>query len=321
MRMWTWHVAMMLVLVFTGAGWCQPSTSRSVIVDGRFERGLKVYDPAPGRHVQRGIIGLHPADDAPPVWGLAQWHSRFSLAGAEAAAVDGGVRFDDPAKSVKFGPTDVEGRRRVDLTLALNGRREYDGHLRQAGQAWPHLLVEQRFDDPPRVTKLSALRLQVQCRLIRAAGERTERWSDALHAAQFQLFLTVQNRNPDSPGHGDYLWFGVPMYDSRHRFAHAHAAKDQSTADKPGTGKFIYSLPGQQVSPQSAHDGAWITINLDLLPEINRAMALARQRGFLKNSPDPADFYISGMNMGWEVTAPLDVAMQVRDLSLTASEP
>jgi hypothetical protein len=30
-------------------------------------------------------------------------------------------------------------------------------------------------------------------------------------AAQFLAYLTVQNLNRQSPGYGDYLWFGVQM--------------------------------------------------------------------------------------------------------------
>jgi hypothetical protein len=39
----------------------------------------------------------------------------------------------------------------------------------------------------------------------------------------------------------------------------------------------------------------------------------------LLDSQDLADYKIGGMNMGWEVTGPFDVAVQVKDLKLEAT--
>ena len=86
-------------------------SSRAVILldDTRFERGFTVWDPAPGKHVARGILKPDSAEGE-PVWGLAQWHSRFSLEGTEAERLSSGaVRFFDGAKAVTFGPDGAVG--------------------------------------------------------------------------------------------------------------------------------------------------------------------------------------------------------------------
>ena len=71
-------------------------------------------------------------------------------------------------------------------------------------------------------------------------------------------------------------------------------------------------------TPQSAHDRDWVTIDRDLLPLVREGLEMAWERGYLKDSHNPADYRLGGMNTGWEVTGPVDVEMQVRGLRLEA---
>lgn len=82
---------------------------------------------------------------------------------------------------------------------------------------------------------------------------------------------------------------------------------------------FIFTPSGETYTSQSAHDGAWITIDRDLLPLLREALETAWQRGFLTESKNLADYRISGMNIGWEVPGIFDVEMQLRKLSLKAT--
>jgi hypothetical protein len=136
-----------------------------------------------------------------------------------------------------------------------------------------------------------------------------------VHAAQFQVFFTVQNRNRQSPGHGDLLWFGIPVYDNRHRHPLEHKSKDFG-----GTGKFIFTPEGRTFMTGSAHDGGWITIDADVLPLMREAVETAWARGFLSGSKQPGDYAIGGMNMGWELPGTFDVELEIRNLSLKLSE-
>ena len=49
---------------------------------------------------------------------------------------------------------------------------------------------------------------------------------------------------------------------------------------------------------------------------MREALATAWKRGFLQESKNFADYFIGGMNMGWESPGTFDVEMQVRNLSL-----
>ncbi|MFC1715902.1 hypothetical protein ACFL6S_19690, partial [Candidatus Poribacteria bacterium] len=98
----------------------------------------------------------------------------------------------------------------------------------------------------------------------------------------------------------------------------AYAAADFSTAKKKGTGKFIFHPDMSRLTQQSAHDGTWVSVDADLLPFIKESLETAWERGYLKDSCDLTDYRLGGMNMGWEVAGPLDVAIQVKGFELKA---
>jgi hypothetical protein len=289
-------------------------TSTHLLTDTRFERGFTVWSPKAGSHVMEGII--RPSENvSKPVWGLAQWHSRFTLAGVEPERMpDGVVRFSDRAKSVTFFPSGSE----ADVSFGLLGTVEYQGKAPKPGDPWPHLLAERKLAAQPAVTELEALPFFVQYRLVNEDVSKPEGFTPRRHTAQFVFYITVQNRNRDSAGFGDYFWFGVPMYDTRQRIPKAHKAMDVGSDRKPATGKFIFNPGGDKYTSESAHDRGWVTIERDLLPLVREGLEAAWERGYLKDSHDPADYRLGGMNTGWEVTGPIDVEMQVRGLRLEA---
>ena len=108
------------------------------------------------------------------------------------------------------------------------------------------------------------------------------------------------------------------MYDARYRHLPGHKAADFSTDHKRGTGKYIFNPAGRRYTLESAHDGKWITIEKDLLPLMHEALRSAWDQGFLADSHELDDYGLGGMNCGWEVTGPWNVAMQIKGLKLVA---
>jgi hypothetical protein len=276
--------------------------------DSSFRHGFVLLRPEPGRKVECGTV--RGPDGADPVWQLAQWSSRHPFDGSTTVARgDGGtLRLVTPARAVSFGGGDGI------LTLAVNAAAEYGGRPRAEGEPWAHLLVEQPVATQPRLDRLAALRLHLEARRVRAERTRGDGFDPRIHAAQFLIFLTVQNLEKGQPGFGDYLWFGVPVFDTRHRMSQTYAAPDSA-----GSGKFIYTPGSERFTSGSTHDEGWVTFDADLLPLIREGLAAARDRGFLKGLDDDGLFRIAALNMGWEVPGTFDVEMQIRRLSLTAA--
>lgn len=286
----------------------------ALLTDTRFESGFTVWKPKSGQHVAQGTI--RPRDvPQEPVWGLAQWFSRFSLANAPKQTFpDGRVRYFDGAKSVTFFPREHE----ADIALALNGNIEYEGKAPEPGVPWPHLLAERSLHSHPAISELRSVHLHVRYRLVKEKIFRPQGFDKRRHTAQFVFYITVQNQNPKSDGFLDYYWFGVPMYDTRYRIPPAHKAVDLASDRKLGTGKFIFNPGGDRYTNQSAHDRKWITINQELLPLMREGLETAWQQGYLLDSRNLADYQLTSMNTGWEVTGPIDVEVQISDLKLIA---
>ncbi len=316
---WMWLFAVLLIISASWTTTVDGDESGTRVVplldDTRFERGFIVWSPKPGSHVRDGLI--QPRDStAEPVWGLAQWHSRFTLADSVREQMAHGlVRFADGAKAVTFFPPEAE----ADVSFAVTGNIEYQGRAPRRGDPWPHLLAERELLAHPAVTELDSVDMAIRYRLITADVHRPAGFDAHRHTAQFVFYITVQNRNRQSAGFGDYFWFGVPMYDTRYRLPCAHKAVDRGSDRKPATGKFIFNPGGERYTTDSAHGGDWVAIQQDLMPLIDEGLETAWRMGYLQDSRDKADYRLMAMNTGWEVTGPLDVEMQVAGLRLEAT--
>ena len=282
--------------------------ARQLIADPLFQQGFELLKPEPGKLVVAAVLRWPGAVGDAPVWRLAQWSSKHALEGAEPNDVSpaGLVRLANSAKTVAVAPaTHDDGV----ILLGVNGSVEYGDRARKQGENWPHLLVAQRFRKPPVIADVRKAIFTISVRLRSSQLQRTPDYTPSLHAAQFQVFFNVQNLNRASSGYGDFLYFGIPLYDSRFRIPRAFRNPDQ-------VGKFIYTPSGDVYTSASVHDGEWVAVEKDILPLMLKGLDAAWDRGFLQGSRDRRDYRIAAMNMGWEVPGILDVLMQVRDLGL-----
>ncbi len=278
--------------------------------DPGFERGFSVLKAVPNKRIQSGLIAPTKGKVV-PVWELAQWGSHFEFANSQRKKISSNtIQFQGATKKIVFGDM---GSSRSTLIFDIDTRKEYNGKLRKLGEHWPHLLVEQRFKKHPKITELKNLDYGIDYKIIKSKAFKQEGWNDSLHTAQFLAFLTIQNRNKKSKGFGDYLWFGIPMYDARYKFPRSHKSLDK------GTGKFIYTLGENQFTDQISGSGKWIAIRSDLLPLIYEGLETAWENGFLKDSRNFSDYEIRAFNIGWEITGIYHVTSIIRNLNLEAT--
>lgn len=281
----------------------------SVLADRLFERGLirkRADTPSPGNLYPfgQGTTG--------PVWEMAEWGTKYDLTEADKGTEnDGRIQYTNAGKTLAFARDGDD----IAVSMDVFTSAEYDSP-RQQNQAWPHLLIEQEFPGKPYIKDLKGLMLKFKGRLTNATMKMDERdFNPGLHTAQFQLFVTVQDLNPNSAYYGDYLWFGIPFYDYRHKQIPLYAAQDVGKGD--ATGKFIYSVASTDYMTGSFHSGEWITVEKDIYPLIDKALKLAKERGYLTGS-FTEDFRLSGMNLGWEVPGTFDAGFEFRGFDLLA---
>jgi len=244
-------------------------------------------------------------------WKLAQWGSRFNLKDAKQINGDDGITYADSGKSISFKPVDGS----TQITMEMFGSKEYLA-ARKFGDGWPHILLEQEFKIPQSVNNIETLNFNLDFRLLYSEMKMSPNtFNPELHTTQFTVYLTIQNRNLSSKGYGDFIWFGLPLYDYRYNTIAEYSAKDIGKED--ASNKFIYSTASINLFEDTAKDGDWINISKDIKGIIHHAFMIAKQRGFLKES-DYEDMYITTTNMGWETPGTFDCAIQYKNLKLTA---
>ena len=247
---------------------------RELIRDPHFQNGFVLLEPKPGKRVPYGEAAPSGTTNK-PVWDLGQWSSKFPLeAGRKDRLYSGVLLFTNTGKCVRLGKP---GSGEADLSLGVNASIEYGGQVRRSQtEPWVHLLVQQDIANPPSLAELASCRFRIEARLKHSKLYRTEDYTPTRHAAQFQVFLTVANRNPQSPGFGQYLWFGIPLYDDRSRIVPAHAAQDFGD-----TKMFIFTPSSAEFATNSTHDGGWVTFSKDLLPLMHQGLEAGWEQGFM----------------------------------------
>jgi hypothetical protein len=277
----------------------------------------------------KGVFRSSDTKVGTPVWTLAQWASMHSL--ADPACTRQTQLSETCFQITNLSKRVVVDSRRGEIELGLFASACY-ARPRQKNEPWPHLLAsadltDKRFpSDSCCVEKIKRLEVSMACRLTEFADKNMAA-DPNLHAAQFQLFLYVQNLTVGDDGYGDMLWFGIPVFDNRHPLKEETYQRDAGKPD--ASGKFIYSLPSKACLPKgqtffkdgrvvAGKDARWTTVRIDAAPWIVYAYQLARKSGYLRNT-DLKDLYVSGLNFGWEMPGTFDAVMQVRNFALTAT--
>ncbi|HTN08312.1 hypothetical protein [Agriterribacter sp.] len=284
-------------------------TAVSLFTDNHFEKGFFLKGDVSG--IPSAGESLYPfgGEGQKPVWELAEWTSKYLLHQSNMVEKDGTKWYENKGKLVSFKREGKDTHIRLDVKAAA----EYD-HPRKNNEPWPHLLIEQEFPVKPLLKDMENLFLHFEGRLIDCVSKMpADTFDPGLHSAQFQVFIIVQNRNQQSPEYGDYLWFGVPFYDYRHKQQQVYAARDVGKGD--ATGKFIYSLGNADYMKGSFHDKKWIKIEKDLKPFMLKAVTIAKERGYLVGS-SVEELGVTGMNIGWEVPGIFDAGFEFKGFDL-----
>jgi hypothetical protein len=293
-------------------------SSQELIADRHFQLGFGVLD----QNGQQTTV-IHASMGNDPAWNLAEWHSSSTVANITPNVLPSGFyQWADGNKDFRFGP---EGAEDYELYMAINSDHEYGGVYRQAGEPWPHLLIEQSLSAPyyhtnhgpgcPPLNELNSLVFNLDVRLLYNQTIIEDGYDPNLHCAQFLVYFTVQNLNPNSSGYGKYVWLGIPVFDDRYESVDGGVSYDE------GTQTLINTIPYDSCASESTHSGNWVHINVDILPYAIQALQYAWDHGYLTESQDLADYKIGGMNMGWEAPGRNISTMVVKNMSLYADDP
>lgn len=254
-----------------------------------------------------------------PVWNFAQWYSKYDLSDyASRSYTKDGAAFSYTSKGEtvdgKFIPAKVLNIDSTNATIymELNTQVEYDAP-RQEGEGWPHTLLSQDFSkNLVHVSELNELIMSMDYTMTKFEDKMGDAADERMHCAQFVWYVTLQNRTSGSDGYGQYIWFGLNLWDNRNvgKVSAEYAAQDLGKED--ATLAFIYQPSSKKftktgIIPQV---GEKESIRFDILQTAQYAYELARSRGYLPDT-NWDDIYIGSMNFGFEITGTYNAAVQI----------
>ncbi|MHC1694190.1 MAG: hypothetical protein AB9835_02705 [Eubacteriales bacterium] len=282
----------------------QESKTVDIIKDITFKTGFTCN----GKEHADGVVGtLDSGAGQSPEWTLAQWACKYNIADGERTADDNGYMYTTPTQKVKISWKEGDPA----ITLELKASGEYTA-LRKDGEPWPHLLIEQTTLSQrcPTLDKLESLRLELSTRI--SYFTEVLKGEPGLHAAQVNLYFTVQN-----PTSGDMYWFGVPVFDNRTKILPEYMAQDLGKAD--ASQKFIYTVAQKEFTRKTAQKLERLDYDKDILPYIKSGLTEAKNRGYLP-SDSPADYTLTTCNLGYEMPGVFDSELEIYKLALTGTK-
>ena len=255
---------------------------------------------------------------AAPKWLIQQWGSRSNLPVGAPAAYGDGLIWKNADKSFAVFPGGI-------FEMGINGFNDFGGVYRQkqpGRPAWPSFTLSFNTADANApntalsgtVDQMKALVYSMDVRLANEDRHQNTGYDPNQNSVIFVGYMSVQNLNSKSAGYGQYVWMGIPIYNDLEQMP-ARYVNGDSYGDGLGTGMLIYS-PGFAVYSQtSVWSLQWVHLQADMLPHVKAALAEGVKKGMLKD-PNLANYYVSGLNTGYEVTGLNETALQFKNISL-----
>lgn len=266
------------------------------------------------------LLGINPAKDGrkifrvfgkDPAWNLAEWWTPYPFKDAPLISKENGYEMANESRRVAVDF--CQG----SLTMELDSEKEYaklyHGVRREVSQGWSHLLIEQDFDKPAKLSELKGLVASLAFKVDECRLFRKDEYSPDRHAAQFLWYITVREGSHQGEGgpDGNYIWFGLPLFDNR--FDHEEESAFYDLGNEGSTKKLIYGMASQKYLKDKVILGKEFAFSIDLLPELKKAVAYAIEHGIFVSADN---LYVNYMNLGWELPGNFRVASMLRGLSL-----
>ena len=287
----------------------------SLFTDTMFENGFSVSSTDEGNGNAVGTLNYDGKATDTPVWKIGQWNCiNNDLMNATYSFVDNKHEYHVGTEGNRIAVDTKTGT----LTLELNSSTEYGkngiaSNPRRQNEPWPALLCEYSLSESQilKVADKEEIHMVVDYKVTKIEDKiPMGRINPNLHAAQFQWFITIQNRNKLSEDFGHYIWFGFDFHDTRYDYTPAYFAQDGGKENN--TGSFIYMSEMEPLMSDlgKAEVNKKFEVDIDVLPIMHDAFALAQERNYLTKT-NWEDLYIGASNIGWETPGTYDVVVDI----------
>lgn len=288
---------------------------RELLTDNHFERGFFLENPDASTHDRRVDKELHFArSGVKPCWYMAQWWTPFNFKDSPIRKTGDNYVIENPSRRYTINPK--TGAFEMALDSALEYEALYHDVRHSPATPWSHFLIEQDFAQPADAASIVHLWASLSFTITKVVSVHPETFDPQIHAAQLLWYLTINEKaDAYSPTSGNFIWFGLPLYDNRTSVTPFGAFLD---VGNPGsTNRLIYNLSSSDYFPLGVEIGKTYHLRFDVWPEMIKAILYAREHGvFSKDSR----LFVNYMNFGWELPGACQIDSFVNSLSLEVEE-
>lgn len=280
---------------------------KELLSDNHFKNGFKIRYPYHVLNDDQNPEKVVKLNLNNPSWYLSQWFSNYSLATGEVIINDEFYRIEDKSKKVEV--------KNNTITLEINGSKEYQ-RPREASEPWPHLLLEQIFENKM-LRDYKSMQMILNFEYLKFNNYMKDKMDPSIHTAQFQWFINLSNQNVNSKGYKDFFWFGLSFLDTpRFDYPPEYMAVDGGKED--ATCKFIYIVDSRKYLKKPIVIGDKVNISFEILNLLKEGFIEAKKRGFLKET-NFEDLGLNSTNIGFEITGTFDIGLKINKISLEAN--
>ncbi|MBE7079266.1 MAG: hypothetical protein E7380_05350 [Clostridiales bacterium] len=292
------------------------SESGNLLGDTLFGNGVKVFGTTSANQATDYTVYNTLIEGATPNWQVAQWDSRYDFQDVSNPSFSNGVYTftDNNAKTLKLN-ANTGG-----IYMEILGEKEYPTQDRQnSTDLWPHLLMQQEWfgSELVQLSSLSSMKMKMTYTVNRFENKMHGSVNEGLHRAQFVWYITLQNRTEDSADYGEYMWFGLTLFDNADVGESTTTFYRGDDDTEHNTGMLICLAGAQSWSPTRKIPGVGetVSVNYDILTEAKAAFDYAKGKGWFSSS-SWSDIYIGSTNFGFEIPGTYNIGVQIDEVGL-----
>jgi len=287
---------------------------REVLEDASFAYGFLLQGTDPALDGRKIFKVFKTSCGKNPVWRLAQWWTPFDLVDSSLNEYsDGSYSISSQSRFIKANPGAKELRLNLDSNIEYENK--IPGGIRTApSQGWSHALIEQDFSHPSVFSSLKKLIASIGFTIDEVKTFHLDQQRKDLHAAQLLWYITIREDNGgniESGLGGNYIWLGLPLYDSR--FPYEGESLFFDIGNSGSTKKLIYSTDSRLYLPTNIVFGQTYHFSLDILPIMRKAVSAAIEKGIFDKQ---SHLIVNYMNFGWELPGNHQVRSIIHDISI-----
>jgi len=248
-------------------------------------------------------------------WELGPWWapepSNFHT--TECVEGDGKYIYENQTRLISVNPNNGE------LTMRVNAKDEhmirFNSPYLPSGESWAHSLLQTYFETVYPLT-LNELHVSFNIKFDRLDYVGPTIFPLEGECAQFLFYFAIGFQNKE--GKNRYLWYGIPVYDSRYSnvpfFCHSDIGFVGST------GAMIYSMPSSlYMGQEQPQVGKLYQIDVDILNVkdygLKDVLKYAVENGYIDSIKEET-VHFNYFNVGWEIPGAFDVSSTIQYLDV-----